>query len=267
VAETDVGAKGSIRGSKDFLTVLSRGLAVLNAFSTHGQRMTLADAAKIVGLPRATARRCLLTLEELGYVESDGRHFSLTPKVLTISQAYLSSSALPRIAQPFLDRVNAAVGNPCTLGVLQDDFVIHVATSSSPTLSNIRRGVGAHLPAYCTSIGRVMLSHATPAELDDYFGRVDLVPITQKTIYLEPDIRSILRKVADEGYCYASGETSLYIQAIAVPVYNVSGKIRAALGMMNVKDGMEIIEKEQFIRKNLPLLQKASEEIGALLMD
>ncbi len=267
MAETGVDEKGSIRGSKDFLTVLSRGLAVLNAFSTHGRKMTLADAARIVGLPRATARRCLLTLEELGYVESDGRHFSLTPKVLTISQAYLSSNLLPKIAQPFLDRVSTVAGNPCSLGVLQDDLVIHVAASGSPSLSNIRRGVGAHLDAYCTSMGRVLLSHATPVELDAYFSRVDLVQFTQKTICSESEIRLILQQVAEEGYCYASGETSLYIQAISVPVYNVGGKIRAALGIMNVKDGMEIVEKEHFIRDNLPLLRKASQEIGALLVD
>ncbi len=267
MADTNFGTKASIRGGKDFLTVLSRGLAVLEAFSTHGQKMTLAEAAKSVGLPRATARRCLLTLEELGYVESNGRHFALTPKVLTISRAFLSSNSLLRIAQPFLDRISAISGTSCAMGVFQDDFIIHVASSSNPTLSNIRRGVGAHLPAYCTSMGRVMLAHSTPDELDDYFEHVELIQITPKTIFQEEGIRLILRDVVKNGYCYASGETSLYIQALAVPVYNNQGKIKATLGIMNVKDGMEIIEKEDFINNNLPVLRKASEEMGALLVD
>ena len=191
----------------------------------------------------------------------------LTPKVLTISQAYLSSNSLPRIAQPFLDRASRAAGDPCSLGVLQDDFVIHVASSSSPTLSNIQRGVGAHLPAYCTAVGRVILAHATPSALDEYFARVDLKPITPKTICEEAELRSILKQVADEGYCFASGETSLHIQALAVPVYNARGAIRGAIGVMNVKDGMEIVEGQDFIRATLPLLRKTANEISALLVD
>ena len=123
------------------------------------------------------------------------------------------------------------------------------------------------MPVYCTSIGRVILSQATAAQIDAYFARADLVPITPKTICAEAELRSILSKVAEEGYCFASGETSLYVQTLAVPVFNSRGTIRGALGMMNVKDGMEIIEGKEFIRTNLPLLRKAADEISALLVD
>ena len=112
-----------------------------------------------------------------------------------------------------------------------------------------------------------MLANLAADELDSYLNRVELVPITPQTITDEGELRSIIKKVSLDGYCYASGETSLYIQAIAVPVYNNHGKIKAALGIMNIKDGMEVIEKKEFISKNLPVLRKASEEMGALLME
>lgn len=249
--------------SRDFLTAFARGLTVINAFTEQSQSMTLADVSRIVGLPRATVRRCLLTLEALGYVESDGRYFVLTPQVLTIAQAYLSSSPLPRLAQPFLERINDAIGQSCSVAVLQNDDIIHIARSSRKRLAEVQRGVGSHLPAYCTSMGRVLLAGLPADELNDYFKRAKLTPITPRTVYKEQELRRILAKVRRDRYCFADQETEIYVRALAVPLYNASGRLVAAL---NVSVQADKTTKKQMLTRYLPLLHTAAAEMRSLLV-
>src|SRR5215472_5277296 len=178
-AAADV-AKERARG-RDQITALARGLAVIRAFAGQDEQMTLADLAKVVGLPRATVRRCLLTLEALGYVEARGRLFHLAPQVLTLAQAYLSSSLLPRVALPFLERMSEELGESCSVSVLHDDQVIYVARSTRKRLASLHRDVGTRLPAYCTSMGRVLLANLSEGELDRYLKRSKREPLTRFT--------------------------------------------------------------------------------------
>ena len=138
--------------------------------------------ARIVSLPRATVRRCLLTLEKLGYVESSGRFFSLSPQVLTLAQAYLSSSPLPRVAQSFLERVSDTLGESCSLSILHKDEVIYIARSTRKRIGSLHRDVGSHLPAHCTSMGRVLLAALSDKELDAFLATAKLESHTRYTI-------------------------------------------------------------------------------------
>jgi IclR family pca regulon transcriptional regulator len=250
--------------SRDFLTALARGLAVMSAFTEQSQSLTLADVARIVDLPRATVRRCLLTLEALGYVESEGRQFALSPQVLLIAQAYLSSSPLPRLAQPFLERINDAIGESCSVAVLQNDEIIHVARSSRKRLAEVQRGVGSHLPAHCTSMGRVLLAGLSDDALKSFFKTAKLVPVTPHTVHKEPELRRIIAKVREDGYCYADQQFEIDVRAIAVPLYNASGRLVAAV---NVSTQASRTTKRHMVTSYLPLLRNAAAEMRSLLVD
>src|SRR5436309_2613000 len=143
----------------------------MRAFADQDSRLSLSDIARIVMLPRATVRRCLLTLEALGYIETSGRTFSLSPQVLTLAQAYLSSSPMPRVAQGFLEHVSERLSESCSLSILHNDEAIYVARSTKKRIGSLHRDVGTHLPAHCTSMGRVLLAALSDAERERFLAR------------------------------------------------------------------------------------------------
>ena len=214
---------------RDFVTALARGLSVMRAFTDKEQDLTLSDLSKRVGLSRATVRRCLLTLQALGYVQSSGHFFRLSPQVLTLAQAYLSSSLLPRLAQPFLERTSDALGQSCSVSVLYGTEVIYVARSARRRLGSINRDVGTHLPAYCTSMGRVLLAYLPEAELEAFFRGAEMLPLTPFTIYDEAGLRRALDGVRREGFCIVDQEMEIDLRSLAVPVHNAAGRVVAAL--------------------------------------
>jgi IclR family pca regulon transcriptional regulator len=250
-------------GGRDFIAAFARGLSVMNAFTEQHQSMTLSDVSRAAHLPRAAVRRCLLTLQALGYVEGDGRYFALTPQVLGIARAYLSSSPLPRLAQSFLERINDAIGESCSVAVLQNQEIIHVARSSRKRLAEVQRGVGARLPAYCTSMGRVLLAGLPADALQAYFRSAELLPVTPRTTYREKDLRRILAKIRQDGYCYSDQEFEIDVRAVAVPIHNASGRLVAAL---NISTQASRTTKEQMVTHYLPLLRTAAAEMRALLL-
>ncbi|WP_043833753.1 IclR family transcriptional regulator domain-containing protein [Muricoccus aerilatus] len=224
----DEAEPGATEG-RDFVTALARGLSVMRAFTAEDQDLTLSDLSKRVGLSRATVRRCLLTLQALGYVQSSGHFFRLSPQVLTLAQAYLSSSLLPRVAQPFLERTSEELGQSCSVSVLYGTEVIYVARSARRRLGSLNRDVGTHLPAYCTSMGRVLLGHLPEAELDLFFRSAELLPLTPFTIHDEGELRRALDVVRREGYCLVDQEMEIDLRSLAVPVHNAAGRVVAAL--------------------------------------
>jgi IclR family pca regulon transcriptional regulator len=213
---------------KNYIAALARGLSVIRAFAYQRDQLTLAEISRLVDLPRATVRRCLITLNALNYVESDGKYFSLTPKVLTLSQAYFSSSPLPHIARPYIEQVSNAVGESCSVSVLASDEVIYIARSARKRSASIQREVGVNLPAYCTSMGRVLLASLAPADLDTYFRRVTLRKFNAKTVTDEAELRAILDQIRHDDYAIIDGELEPNLRAIAVPVRNMSGRTVAA---------------------------------------
>jgi len=247
---------------RNYIAALARGLSVMRAFGRQRERLTLAEISKIVDLPRATARRCLITLRTLGYVESTGKYFRLTPQVLTLSQAYFSSNPLPQVAQKFIEQVSEAVRESCSLSVLTGDEVVYVARSSRKRQASIHRGVGVNLPAYCTSMGRVLLANLSSDELDAYFARVNLTKFNHKTIADEATLRRIFEQVRKDDYCLIDGELEHDLRAIAVPVRTSTGTVVAALNVSMEGTRMTL---KQFQSHTLPSLRQAASKIRSAL--
>jgi len=246
----------------DFMTSLARGLAVLSAFSDARTPQTIAQLSQKTGIPRAAVRRCLHTLKQLGYADAEFNNFSLRPKVLTLGYSYLSSTPLAVSSQPCLNAVSRALGESSSLAVLEDGEVLYVARAAAARVMSVALNTGSRLPAYCTSLGRVMLAQLAPAELDAYFARVTLRPMTAHTVVDEARLRAILDGVRRNGYAIIDEELELGLRSIAVPVRGASGRVLAALntGAQAARVGVERM-REEF----LPVLQRGAQELGVLL--
>lgn len=249
--------------NRSFITALARGLSVIRAFRDQTDRLTLSDVARIVSLPRATVRRCLLTLQSLGYVESRGRFFGLSPQVLTLAQAYLSSSPLPRVAQSALERVSEALGESCSLSILHRDEVIYIARSTRKRIGSLHRDVGSHLPAHCTSMGRVLLAALSEADLNAYFAEARLEKFTRNTVTEKEELKAILDKVRRQGYCIVEQELEPDLRSLAIPIHNASGRVVAAI---NVGAQASRTSRKQMLEQYLPVLRDAAFKMRPLLI-
>jgi IclR family pca regulon transcriptional regulator len=249
--------------SRNYVTALARGLTVIKAFNGQPPQMTLSDVARAANLPRATVRRCLLTLQALGYATANGRFFSLSPQVLTLAQAYLGSSVLPRVAQPFLERVSETIGESCSASILHGEEVIYVARSSRKRMASLHRDVGTHLPAHCTSMGRVLLAALAPAELDAFLRRAKLTAYTPHTITEPEALRAVLAQVAREGLCAVDQELEIDLRSLAVPIHNGQGRIVAAL---NVSTQAGRTSHAHVMEVFLPVLRTAAADLRPLLI-
>ena len=248
--------------SRSYVTALARGLAVLKAFDEEHERLTWSDVARMTELPRASARRALLTLQSLGYVNSDGKWFSLSPQVLTLARAYLASSPVPRIAQSFLESVSDSLGESCSLSILHGDEAIYIARSTRKRIGSLHRDVGARLPAPSTSMGRVLLAALPDAELDAFLARVRPTRFTPYTMTGADELRAAIEKVRRNGYSLVDQELEIDLRAIAVPVHNAMGRIIAA---MNVSTQASRTPKKQLTDAFLPILRDAAIRLRPLL--
>jgi len=251
------------RDDPDFVTSLARGLAVVLSFSTTRSRMTIAQLSQRTGIPRAAVRRSLHTLATLGFAAADdsGR-FYLRPRVLSISHAYLSTAPLPLLAQPVLNRLGDTLNEACSLAILDGDEIVYLARSASSRIMSPALNVGRRLPAYCTSIGQVLLAHLPPAELDDYLKRAMLHRFTEHTVTSPKQLLALLRKVRDAGYALASQQMESRLCTLAAPVRDTSGRFVAGV---NVILGRPMAERDMVNRFVQPL-QTAAAELGSLLL-
>lgn len=248
--------------SPDFMTSLARGLAVLRGFGDVRGPRTIAQLSSQTGIPRAAVRRCLHTLKELGYADAELNNYTLRPKVLALGYAYLSSTPLAVSSQPLLDQVSAALHESTSLAVLEDDEVVYVARAATARVMSVALGAGSRLPAYCTSLGRVMLAHLAPAELDAYLARVTLEAKTPHTIVTQQALRANLAKVRADGYAVNDEELELGLRSIAVPVRGASGKVLAAL---NCGAQSARVSAQQLETTFLPVLLRGAQELAVLL--
>lgn len=224
-AADDASAAGSGGG---YVQSLARGLAVIAAFDAEHPRMTLSDVARRADLSRAAARRFLLTLETLGYVRSDGREFSLTPQVMRLGFAYLSSQSLPDIAQPHLQDLSMQIGESTSVAVLDGDDIMYVARRATTRIMHVSIRVGTRFPAYVTSMGRVLLAARPDAEIDAYLARAQLVALTAQTITEPVALRERLEQVRELGYSLVDQELEVGLRSLAVPIRDRSGAVIAA---------------------------------------
>jgi IclR family transcriptional regulator, pca regulon regulatory protein len=222
---------GSQARNSDFVQSLDRGLAVIRAFGPDRERLSLSEVARETGLTRAATRRFLLTLVKLGYVRSDGREFSLRPRVLELGYAYLSGLGLPEVAAPHLESLVARVRESSSISVLDGHHIVYVARVSTKRIMTVAISVGTRFPAYATSMGRVLLAGANQEDLDRYLAEADLEPITARTV-TDPDrLRDIVREVGRQGYAIVDQELEEGLRAIAAPIRGAGGTVTAAINL------------------------------------
>lgn len=245
-----------------FMTSLARGLAVVRAFSDSRKPQTIAQISQKTGIPRAAVRRCLYTLQQLGYVDAELNNFSLRPKVLTLGYSYLSSTPLTVSSQPYLDNISRELGESSSLAVLDEGEILYVARSASSRVMSIGLNTGSRLPAYCTSLGRVLLAQLAPDELDAYFARVTLRALTEHTVVSQERLREILAGVRRDGYALIDEELELGLRSIAVPVRGASGRVVAAI---NVGAQAARASVERMRQDFLPVLLRGAGDLSVLL--
>ncbi|HEY5788759.1 MAG TPA: IclR family transcriptional regulator C-terminal domain-containing protein [Microlunatus sp.] len=217
--------------AEEFVQSLARGLQVITAFDSDRSRMSLSEVAVATGLSRASARRFLHTLVELGYVRTDGKQFELTPHVLRLGTAYLSGLGLPQLAQPHLERLSADVGESTSAAVLDGTEIVYVARVSTRRIMTVGITVGTRFPAFATSMGRVLLAYQGAEELDDYFLTADLRPPTPRTLHTESELRPLLAEVAAQGWAEVDQELEVGLFSLAAPVRDVDGAVVAAINV------------------------------------
>jgi IclR family pca regulon transcriptional regulator len=217
--------------NSDFVQSLERGLAVIRAFDGDNRELGLSEVARATGLTRAAARRFLLTLVKLGYVKvADGR-FSLRPRVLELGYAYLSSLTLPEVAQPHMEALVTEVNESSSISVLDELDVVYVVRVPTRRIMSITLAVGARLPAYATSMGRVLLAALPDDELRARLARVKLQRLTRRTVTSQTALRRILGTVRRQGYAAVDQELEDGLRSLAVPLHDASGAVVAALNI------------------------------------
>lgn len=245
-----------------FMTSLARGLAVIRAFSDQRRSLTIAQISHRTGIPRAAVRRCLYTLKQLGYVDSESNNFTLKPKILTLGYSYLSSTPLTISAQPCLNSISRTISESCSLAVLDDNEVLYVARSATSRIMSVALNTGSRLPAYCTSLGRTMLAHMPEEALDEYFSKVKLKAWTPRTVVSVKRLREILAEIRDAGYAIVEEELEVGLRSIAVPVRGATGNVLAAL---NIGAQATRVSRKQMEEEFLPILQRGAQELSVLL--
>lgn len=217
--------------STDYVQSLARGLSVIRAFDADHPRRTLSDVARATDLTRATARRFLLTLTELGYVRTDGSAFWLTPRVLELGYSYLSSLTLPDIAGPHLEALSDRVHESTSVSILDDGDVVYVARVPVRRIMTVSITIGTRFPAFATSMGRVLLAGLSPADLDAYLANVDLTRITGRTVATPDALRAELDRVRSDGFCIVDQELEEGLRSLAAPIRDRDGAVVAAVNI------------------------------------
>ncbi|MFC9832643.1 IclR family transcriptional regulator [Rhodococcus sp. NPDC127530] len=217
--------------SPDYVQSLARGLAVIRCFDDRNQRRTLSDVARATDLTRATARRFLLTLVELGYVATDGSAFWLTPRVLELGYSYLSSLSLPEVAQPHLERLSHKVHESSSVSILDGADIVYVARVPVSRIMTVGITIGTRLPAYATSMGRVLLAGLPDDELDAYLEKLDIQRLTERTITARDELKAAILAVRADGICVLDQELEAGLRSMAAPIRNASGLTVAAVNI------------------------------------
>jgi IclR family transcriptional regulator, pca regulon regulatory protein len=246
----------------DFVSGFARGLQVIEAFGASTPRRTIADISKATGLDRATARRCLLTLASLGYADYDGKFFTLTPRILRLGQAYLSNTPLPILVQPYLDRLSETVGQSASASVLDGTEIVYVARAAQQRIMSINLMPGSRLPAYCASMGRVLLAALPEKEAREI---IDASERKANTAFTKTDpgiLMDELARVRRQGYAVIDQELEIGLTSIAIPLENRRGHTVAAL---NIGAPAMRGTKEDMVAAYLPAMREVQQALRHML--
>jgi IclR family pca regulon transcriptional regulator len=260
---TESAALEAHAGDPNFVLSLARGLQVIESFEGHTEGRSIGEVAQATGLSRAAVRRLLLTLEALGYAEDSRRVYRLKTRVLKLGLSYLSSTSVIAAAQPVLDRISEALGESASMSMLDGDRIVYVARSAASHVLSVGLSVGSRLPAYCTSMGRVLLAGLSDAELDLYLRQLKPKAFTEKTIVDPNQLRKVILQARAQGYALVNEELEAGLRAIAVPVLTRQNRVAAAI---NVGAHALRIDRKQMIRRCLPILQRGAASLSDLLL-
>ena len=227
-----------------YVQSLARGLSVITAFDADNPAMTLSDIAARTGLSRATARRFLHTLVELGYVRFDGKQFALTPQVLRLGTAYLSGLGLPQLVQPHLEQLSARLGESTSAAVLDGDEIVYVARVATRRIMTVGITVGTRFPAYATSMGRVLLAGLPAPRLDDYLARAELAPLTGRTLHDPAALVAELDRVREQGWALVDQELEAGLRSVAAPLRDREDRVVAAVNVSTSAQLQPVLPEE-----------------------
>jgi IclR family pca regulon transcriptional regulator len=242
---------------------LAKGLAVIRAFTREQPALTLSDIARAAAMPAATARRCLLTLEELGYVTRNGRAFLLRPKVLELGAAYLESMNIEQLTKTHLEELARQTGDSAALCVLDGAEIVYVARASVRTLIRLEAHVGSRFPAHATSTGRVLLAGSSPERLQHFLHTARLEALTDRTVTDRARLDQLIEECRRSGYSVVEDELAYGVIALAVPVLDQAGRVVAAL---NTSSHSRKTTKAKLVRDRLAMLQQVAQQISADLV-
>jgi len=245
-----------------YVRSLARGLSVICSFRADSREQTVSQVAAATGLDRAGARRMLRTLETLGYVRHDGRKFQLTPRVLELAHVYLSTSPLRGIAGPVMEKLTGIVHESCALSVLDGTAILCVVSVPVNRIMTVNLPVGARLPAYCTSQGRILLGRLPAAALDRILRDSAIERHTKNTVTSIAELKRLIRRDHARGWSALSQEFEQGICSLSVPVLDRSGQIIAAL---NVASSLSRTTPRRMVSTILPKMIEAAREIHSLL--
>jgi len=250
-------------GDPNFMTSLARGLLVIQAFSQQSLHLSISQLSRRTGLPRASVRRCLHTLSKLGFAGSDdGRTFYLRPRVLSLGQSYLSTVPLATAAQPVLDRLSHILHESCSIALLDGIEIIYVARANVTRIMAIDLGVGTRLPAFCTSMGRVLLANLSTEEMEALLSRIEFSPYTDRTLTSLEQLRQVLLAARRDGYAIVDEELEVGLRSMAVPIQNRMGRVVAAIS--SGAHGQRVSVQDMQTRF-LPYLRAAAQELCLLI--
>jgi IclR family pca regulon transcriptional regulator len=250
-------------GDPNFMTSLARGLIVIQAFTQQSPQMTISQLSVKTGLSRAAVRRCLYTLTKLGFAGAeDGSRYSLRPRMLTLSHTYTASNTLSSSAQPILERMSAALRESFSVATLDGEDIVYIARTQVNRIMAVDLHIGSRLPAYCTSMGRVLLAYLPTEQLEQYLAKAVLTPHTTRTITSVEKLRLALRNVRRNGYALVDQEYEVGLRSLAVPVYATSGRVVATINLSGNAPRLSVLEMQS---RYLTHLRNAANELSVFL--
>ena len=260
---TPASALDAFTGDPNFMTSLARGLVVIQAFTQQAPQMTISQLSVKTGLSRAAVRRCLYTLTKLGFAGAeDGSRYSLRPRMLSLSHTYTTSNTLSSSAQPILERMSATLRESFSVATLDGEDIVYIARTQVNRVMAVDLHIGSRLPAYCTSMGRVLLAHLPGEQLEHYLAKVNLVPHTTRTITSVEKLRLALRNIRRNGYAICDQEYEVGLRSLAVPVYSSSGRVVATLNLSGNAPRLSVLEMQT---RFLTPLRNAANELSVFL--
>ncbi len=260
--DTETSLATAPRPGDSYVQSFARGLAVIRSFDARAPQQTLTEVAQRTGLTRAGARRILLTLEGLGYVRSQGRHFGLTPKILDLGFAYLSSLPLWNLAEPVMEKLVEDVKESCSAAVLDGADIVYVLRVPTHKIMSINIGIGSRLPAACTSMGRTLLAELDEAALDDLLRRHPPQARTARTLTDVAALKAELARVRRQGWCVVDQELEEGLVSLSVAIRDRAGR---AIAAMNVSGQAARTPAATMVERFLPRLQAAAAQIAQML--